>query len=44
MDNARIHHSVEFIKSKFENNIRILYNAPYSPDLNPIGKFFSVIK
>jgi transposase len=39
-----IHHSIEFIKSKFDNNIRIIYNAPYSPDLNPIENFFSVIK
>jgi transposase len=44
MDNARIHHSKEFIKANFDGKIRILYNAPYSPDLNPIENFFSVLK
>jgi hypothetical protein len=44
MDNARIHHSKEFIKANFDGNIRILYNAPYYPYLNPIKKIFSGLK
>ena len=43
MDNARIHHSKEFIVKNFENKIRILYKAPYSPNLNPIENFFSLL-
>ena len=39
-----IHHSIEFIKSKFYNKIRNIYKAPYSPDLNPVENFFSFIK
>jgi transposase len=44
MDNARIQREKESIKANFNGKIRILYSAPYSPDLNPIKKFFSVLK
>ncbi len=38
MDNAPIHHAK--ILKPFLSNFRILYNAPYSPFLNPIEEFF----
>lgn len=42
MDNATIHKS-KIAKGFFEN-INILYNAPYSPDLNPIENLFGRVK
>jgi transposase len=44
MDNTRILRPKESIKANFDGNIRILYNAPYYPDLNPIENFFSGLK
>jgi hypothetical protein len=44
MDNARILRPKESIKANFDGNIRILYNAPYYLDLNPIKNFFSELK
>jgi transposase len=44
MDNARIHHAKiiqEFVKQK---KLKIIYNAPYSPEFNPIEKVFSKMK
>ena len=44
MDNLRIHHCKE-VKEKISNKgLDILYNLPYSPELNPIEEVFSVIK
>ena len=45
LDNARIHHSKifkEFIKEN--NQIKLLFNVPYSPEYNPIEKVFNEIK
>ena len=42
MDNARIHNSK--ITQNFFNCLNILYNAPYSSDLNPIENLFGVVK
>ena len=45
MDNARIHHYHKihkFIKRK--ENIKILYNLPYTPETNPIEKVFKDVK
>jgi transposase len=44
MDNTRILRPKESIEANFDGNIRILYNAPYYPDLNPIENFFSGLK
>lgn len=44
MDNARIHHGGRIDELAAERGIRILYLPPYSPDLNPIEKAFSVLK
>jgi transposase len=44
MDNAKIFHSKESFKANFDRKIRILYNPPYSPILNPVEKFYSVLK
>lgn len=42
-DNASIHHSY-FVRSVLGNQITFLFNAPYSPMLNPIEEFFSKFK
>lgn len=44
MDNARIHHGGRIAEMAAEKGIRIIYLPPYSPDLNPIEKAFSVLK
>lgn len=44
MDNARIHHDEDLVKSVEEFGCRILYLPPYSPDLNPIETAFSALK
>lgn len=43
MDNASIHKSKDYMK-KLEKFYNILYNAPYTPQLNPIEFSFSKIK
>ena len=43
MDNASIHKSKVF-KDYFMNSHSVMYNAPYSPQLNPIELAFSIIK
>lgn len=44
MDNAAIHKSA-LLAQYFQNrNIRVKYTVPYSPELNPIEEFFSMIK
>jgi len=43
IDGASTHHS-KFVKSTFESKITFLFNAGYSPMLNPIGEFFSKFK
>lgn len=44
MDNARIHHNNEFINIVQELGGKVEFLPPYSPDLNPIERSFSVIK
>ena len=41
LDNARIHHA-KILKSN--KQLSFIYNVPYSPELNPIEKVFSIIK
>ncbi len=43
MDNASIHKSKDFMQ-KFAKYYNILYNAPYTPQLNPIEFSFSKLK
>jgi transposase len=42
MDNAAIHKSK--ITKNFLESLNIIYNAPYSPDLNPIENLFGRVK
>lgn len=50
MDNARFHRKAvlfEIIKkfnASFNTELRIIFLPPYSPDFNPIEKFFGVLK
>lgn len=44
MDNARIHKSKTYMTGIFNKYYDCLYNAPYSPQLNPIEYAFSKIK
>ena len=44
-DNASFHHRIEKIIDKyFGDNIIILPNIAYSPELNPIEQFFGILK
>ena len=43
MDNASIHKSKDFMQ-KFIRYYNVLYNAPYTPQLNPIEFSFSKLK
>ena len=43
-DNASIHKSINLIKNKFKKEFGIIYNAAYSPELNPIEFAFCKIK
>lgn len=42
-DNARVHHA-KVIKDEFKQKLTLLFNAPYSPMMNPIEDFFSKFK
>lgn len=50
MDNARFHRKeflfnlIQTFNDWYNRNITILFLPPYSPDLNPIEKFFAVTK
>jgi len=44
MDNARIHHSKIFKTYVIDNNLNVIYNIPYAPELNPIEIIFSQLK
>ncbi|GBB94582.1 hypothetical protein RclHR1_23850002 [Rhizophagus clarus] len=44
MDNARIHHDEDLVKSIEVFGCRVLYLPPYSPDLNPIETAFLALK
>ena len=43
MDNAAIHHNKKLTGS-IQNNNKVIYNAPYCPEYNPIEMLFSKIK
>ena len=44
MDNAQIHHNGQVAEIVENAGCLVLYLPPYSPDLNPIEKGFSVFK
>lgn len=44
MDNARIHKTAEVERILHSNGIAFKFLTPYSPELNPIEEFFSMIK
>jgi transposase len=44
MDNARIHKHPLVIESLKLSKVHVLFNSQYSPWLNPIEQFFSLIK
>ena len=45
MDNASVHRKKDLIPLVHSvKNKEILFNAPYSPDINPIETFFSIWK
>lgn len=44
MDNARFHKDPELINMALGKGIRIIYLPAYSPDLNPIEKFWANLK
>ena len=43
-DNLMVHYSKKAKKFYEENDIDILYSAPYQPELNPIEFTFAVLK
>lgn len=44
VDNARIHHAKKVKKYCEQNNIKLIYLPPYSPELNPIEFVWKRIK
>ena len=43
-DNARIHHAKIVSEFAKENNIKLKFNPPYSPEFNPVEELFRKIK
>ncbi len=44
LDNAAFHKSLELLEIAAENNVQIIFLPAYSPDLNPIEKFWANLK
>jgi transposase len=44
MDNCRFHHSRDVQRVCSDSGISVIFLPPYSPQLNPIEEFFSMIK
>ena len=44
MDNAPVHHGGRIAQICANAEVLLIYLPPYSPDLNPIEKVFSVLK
>ena len=44
MDNAHVHHGGRIPKLCAAATVLLIYLPPYSPDFNPIKKFFLVLK
>jgi transposase len=44
LDNCRVHHSKKEQKFAAENKVKMIFNAPYSPEFNPIKRVWSQLK
>lgn len=44
MDNVSSHHNADLTAMCYEADVLLAYLPPYSPDLNPIKTFFSILK
>ena len=44
MDNAKVHHGGRIRRICEDHGVLLVYLPPYSPDMNPIEKVFSVLK
>ena len=44
MDNVNFHHSEAVIETAKMLKVSVLFNAEYSPQLNPIEQYFRVLK
>jgi transposase len=44
MDNAKFHHHSEVLKTCQKMKVTVLFNAEYSPWLNPVELFFGYVK
>ncbi|MCX4366030.1 MAG: transposase [Bacilli bacterium] len=44
MDNAAFHHKTQLLSIAEEQGYRLIFLPPYSPELNPIEKFWSWLK
>jgi transposase len=44
LDNLRVHHSKRVKDFCEDNNLQLVFNIAYSPELNPIENFFSLVK
>ena len=44
LDNARYHKTKDVLKTFKEENIDVLFLPPYSPELNPIEKYWANMK
>lgn len=44
MDNASFHQSERVAQLRHDAGVKLVYLPPYSPDLNPIEEYFSVLK
>jgi transposase len=44
MDNLRVHHTLKVKDLCKKLDIPLVFNLPYSPDLNPIETYFSLLK
>ena len=44
LDNARVHKTKKFNKFSKENDLNMIYNAPYHSETNPIENIFSMFR
>ena len=44
MDNCRVHHSKKVNQHLADIGLRAIFNVPYSPQFNPIEKYWAMLK
>jgi len=44
LDNARVHKTIKFNSYLEKNNMKMVYNAPYHSETNPIENIFSMLR